>query len=353
MTRVTIVSGLNGKTPAAVLVEIRGYRILLDLGMGPTPGELPDVAGIPAPDAIFLSHAHEDHIGGLWLRARWGHPPVYASAATWSRIPFSAVPQQDRRRLAESGKGHIGPLPVITGRSGHAPGGIWLHFPHGQGLTYTGDWSLESRLIPFDYPPAAAILLTDASYGDRDECLASQQQHFLAALERGAVVPLPAGGRAADVALFLLEKGLRPRLCPEVREDIRLQRDTADRALRPLLASLLAMQPPGTDWPSDQVILCCDASGQRGLAAELMTQPGFRFIFSSHVAPGTPAAALLGAEQATWLPWNVHPRLTQVVMLADLTAARRVVPLFVNRQQCARLEARLGGRACWQAELSF
>ena len=49
-----LISGVGKKGPACFLIEAEGKRILLDLGEGPPPGALPDVAGIGRIDAVDL-----------------------------------------------------------------------------------------------------------------------------------------------------------------------------------------------------------------------------------------------------------------------------------------------------------
>ena len=67
-------------------LTLGGRTVILDSGMHPKrEGEeaLPDLArlrGRPPAEAIFLSHAHHDHIGSLPIMTRW-HPdaPVFTT----------------------------------------------------------------------------------------------------------------------------------------------------------------------------------------------------------------------------------------------------------------------------------
>ena len=83
----TAISGGSGKTPACFLVETGRVRLLLDIGLGPQPGLLPDVTGVGKVDALLLSHGHRDHIGGLHLRRQLGDPPVFAPAYIMRFLP--------------------------------------------------------------------------------------------------------------------------------------------------------------------------------------------------------------------------------------------------------------------------
>ncbi|MFC6491160.1 MBL fold metallo-hydrolase, partial [Nitratireductor sp. GCM10026969] len=99
--------------------------------------------------------------------------------------------------------------------------------------------------------------------------------------------------------------------------------------------------------PGDAIV-ATEANAEAGLAAALRARlgEGFRFLFSSHVPAGTPAEALLQAGAAHWLGWNVHPRLEDVLDLADSCAAQRVVPVFLDVSEAPNLCAGLGDRLC-------
>ncbi|MBS7707591.1 MBL fold metallo-hydrolase [Chelatococcus asaccharovorans] len=350
MARLTVVSGVGDKLPAAFLLEIEGRRILLDLGEGPAPGVLPDVSALGAVDAICVSHAHTDHAGGLRLAARLGNPPIYASAATIRQLP-PAIAHTDRLRiLPEIGDADIEGVRVRLGRSGHAPGGIWFHFPAEGGFLYTGDWSVESALLPFDQPPPALCVVTDASYGDRDSTLACQIDRIVSACAGGAVLPVPSAGRGPEMVLTLLARGLAPRACPQIRMEIEGllagHHDAIATLPRHEREALLARPGPGQDWQPTEVIVAAEANGEAGLSADLVRRRDarFRFIFSGHVPQGTPAAHLLATGQAQWLPWNVHPRLRDILDLARTSGARHIVPAFAKRDGMALLRERLGNR---------
>src|SRR3954471_5411075 len=126
MARLTAVSGLGGKGPACFLLETAAARIMLDLGYGPQPGLLPDVGGVGNVDALLISHSHRDHAGGFSLRPALGNPPVYASDIVRRLLKDSVD-----RSLPLTGVTDVLGIKVTTGRSGHAPGGVWLHLAVG------------------------------------------------------------------------------------------------------------------------------------------------------------------------------------------------------------------------------
>ena len=119
------ISGLGGKSPACFLVEANGARLFLDLGYGPQPGLWPDVSRGWAPwMPLLLSHGHRDHAGGLTLLPQIGNPPVYATDSVRRQ---SCRARTKTISLPLHGNTEVCGIRIATGRSGHAPGGIWLY----------------------------------------------------------------------------------------------------------------------------------------------------------------------------------------------------------------------------------
>ncbi|WP_445679014.1 MBL fold metallo-hydrolase [Radicibacter daui] len=361
---VRAVSGLGAKSPAAFLVEYRGKRLLMDLGAGPEPGVRPDLTGLGQIDAICLSHAHGDHVGALDARGDHGNPPVWATAATWGQIDTALVPQEARRLLPLKGSTEVLGTPVMTGRTGHAPGGVWLHLPgagrEGGGFTYMGDWTVESDLFPFDMPPQADFLIDDASYGNRDQSLADQIGALAEAAREGAVLCVPAAGRGPEMALRLAALGLRPLPCPVIRREIEaLATDDSgiiDAAPRAAMAALLkdGQLAGGAPTPQD-IVITTDANAESGLAADLLArrEEGFRFIFTGYVPPGTPAERLVAAKQALWCGWNVHPCLGDMLWLQREIKPRWVMPAFVKPASASKLAEASHATLLWEPGFRF
>ena len=105
------------------------------------------------------------------------------------------------RPLPLGGTGEVLGIEVTTGRSGHAPGGVWIHLAIGDGFLYTGDWSAESILYGYDRPTSAvATALLDCSYGGYEKPIAECWRELAPFVERG-IVEGDARGRKALTAV--------------------------------------------------------------------------------------------------------------------------------------------------------
>jgi len=326
------ISGCGAKGPACFVVETHGLRLMLDLGHGPQPGLWPDVDGVGPVDALLLSHGHQDHAGGLKLLPKIGNPRLHTTEIVARRLPAGT----DAALLPLQGAAEVLGIHVQTGRSGHAPGGIWIHLAIGDGLLYMGDYSLESALYAFDPPPPAATLILDASYGDYSTALASCQARFEPLFDIARVLlPVPEGGRGPEIALHLAHKG---RELPHIDEAMRagMQRLATVEAgsLHPGAAEemgRIAATAPPIAAPHG-VMLASRADGTAGESAQLIEmweqQPDPDIVFTGYLPPGTPAARLTESGRARYLRWNVHPRLTDNAALVRAVGARTVLPAF-------------------------
>lgn len=337
--RLRIISGLDMKGPAALLLQVEGRSILLDAGDGPEEDALLDTAALPPLDAVIVSHSHEDHIDAL---RRWQPGcPVFATAPVAAMLPAGL----DIRPLPQGGESDILGLKLTTGASGHAPGGVWLHFALGGGLLYTGDISLESRTIPFDMPPPARHLLIDASYGFYDTPLKAQEQALIAALAEKphSLLPLPLCGRGGDI-LLALETAFADRISLEdnLRQD--LEHHAAICAHAGLAAALARQRAFDAQAP---IVLAGDPHLRGGRGAALLAdwqrqgRDDVQVVFTGHVI--ATRQPLIEAGLARFVRWNVHPRLSDLHRLAEHCRAEHVTPLFTPLER-ARWRAELGPR---------
>lgn len=332
MARLTAVSGLGDKGPACFLLETGDARLMLDLGYGPQPGLWPDVERTGDVDALLLSHGHGDHAGGLRLLPKIGDPPVLATETVQRMLPAGTA----SGALPLKGETEVCGVRIRTGRTGHAPGGVWLHFAVSGGLLYMSDHCVESLLYVYDEPPPAALVILDASYHVDETPLSERLAEFEPLFDAARVLlPIPPGGRGPEIAYHLLRSG-RPLPCIDEPMRKSLERlATIDRAsVRPdALADLarLAAQAPPIAGPQG-VILAAAADAASGEAARLValweheTEP--QIVFTGYVPPGTPAERLVASGRGRRLRWNIHPRLSDNVALARATRAEIVLPAF-------------------------
>lgn len=360
MAVLTAYSGLDGKNPAAFLLEIAERRILLDLGEGPEPGVRPDLAGIGRVDAVFLSHGHIDHVGAIDLWPELGCPPVYATAPTFAAIPVlgRSLPAVAQNLLPLQGPARILDLPVTLGRSGHAIGGVWLHAAHDGGVLYMGDFSRESRILPFDPPPPAALVVTDLSYGDRDQPLAEQVAHLAGLARAGSVFPVPVKGRGAELVLRLRQSGLPAMPCPVVWSEMAALAEDDSGAISPetaaeirdCLAGLRAVRSVAQCDGSEIIVIADPETGPEGtgsLMEDFATSGlGWRFVYTGHVARHSRAEALIALGRGAWAGWNVHPRASDQIWLARQTQARQLVPAFGRLAEAPCLQKALAAQWC-------
>lgn len=339
-----LISGVGAKGPACFVIETAGKRLMLDLGEGPPPGLLPDVAAIGAIDALILSHGHKDHVGGLSLLPQLGNPPIYGTEIVAQGLPKGITAHP----LPVGGRADILGIAVETGRNGHAPGGIWLHFEIGGGLLYTGDISTESILYAYDPPTRAAdTALIDCSYGDYQKPRAACRRDLMSLIQRRpALLPVPADGRGPEIAVELLREGrteiyVDDAMLSALRTlsgdgSISLNAAIDDDIKRLAVAVKPIAQARG-------VMLAASADGTSGATARLLARwehtetPAI--VFTGYVNPGTPAERLVKSVRAQTMRWNVHPRLSDTTALVRALQAKTVVPAFCSRTYLAALSA--------------
>ena len=112
-------------------------------------------------DAVWLTHAHVDHFGGLAAVKRAWDVPVYlhpadhplwamgARQAAMYGLPFEEPPQYDRR-LADGDTLRVGGLAfAVLHTPGHAPGHCLFH---GHGIAFGGDLLFAGSIGRTDLP---------------------------------------------------------------------------------------------------------------------------------------------------------------------------------------------------------
>jgi Cft2 family RNA processing exonuclease len=332
--RLIAVSGLGPKEPAAFVVEAEGRRLLLDCGEGPEPGRLPDFNAIGKVDAVILSHSHKDHAGGLRFGDKIGRPPVFATAPVLVRITKDLVGHP----IPIRGHAEVLGIGLQTGSNGHAPGGVWLRLGVGEGLLYTGDHSPESKIYAFDVPPATATMIIDGSYGDAEERLDSQRPVIANLAARGPTLfPVPADGRASDIAIFLQEAGFDVAIDDAVRSVAKtltqVARESARAEIIPALQTLIAnARHLAEDAQPQGAMLAHGGSGDSGVASTLIKRwkdgPEPQIVFTGHLAAGTTGRKLVDSGRAIFWRWNVHPTFADNLRLVECVDPKRLIPAF-------------------------
>ncbi|HUF79828.1 MAG TPA: MBL fold metallo-hydrolase [Burkholderiales bacterium] len=330
--KLTAISGLGAKGPACFLLETGNARLLLDLGYGPAPGHWPDVSGVGRVDALLLSHGHRDHAGALERAPQVGNPPLYATSAVLGRLGRKA----DGSTLPLNGEAEVRGVRVRTGRNGHAPGGVWLHFDIEGGLLYTGDYGVESPIYAYDEPPPARTVVLDASYGDYTVSLKDCAGRLAPILERrAALLPVPPDGRGPEIAYHAATAcGTLPCIGADLRASLQRMAALERDSLRPGAAEELARiarDAPAITAPAGILLTGrADAGdGEAGsLAARWEREAQPDIVFTGYFPPGSPAQRLVDAGRGRAIRWNAHPRLADNAALARSVGAQVVLPAF-------------------------
>lgn len=236
---VTSLGGSGEEARNCFLLEAGNHTVLLDCGVRREalgefdrvyPALTREIAGRLT--AVFLSHAHEDHVAALpylyelgyrgnvygteeTIRLAGGFMKKWADfvASAGGNLPFSA---EAMKRVAFStislGKQVVEGLSVTAGRSGHMLGSCWLRFEHGgKSLLYTGDMTLAGRLLATDLPPESDGAVVDCAYAGRTLSQAGQYGALVDLAEEVAagggklLLPVPPNGRGSDILLHLCE----------------------------------------------------------------------------------------------------------------------------------------------------
>ncbi len=217
------IAGGGGIGSSAYLVEWGGKRLLLDCGIGGAgrQAELPSDL-----DAVILSHAHGDHMGGLpELLRRQPDLRIYCSKPTKLLTTFQANAAEewipgDRILVRDPGETYRildGAVELTLHRVAHILGScaVRLRFADGRVLIYSGDLGGGGlrTLRPAEPLPlgGASAVLLEATLGDRATITDADRAEVLetarAVIEDGGCCVFPAAniGRAQELAAMLGE----------------------------------------------------------------------------------------------------------------------------------------------------
>lgn len=344
---VRAISGAGHKSAACFLVETDGKKFLLDLGRN-DDGSLPDISGIGPVDAVFISHCHADHIGGLDLLDALGNPPLFATEITRAFGGHPAL--QNALPLPLSGKIDIAGIQIDCGRAGHAPGGVWIRIGGAHGVLYSGDYSAESIVYSHEPLASAHTLIVDASYGTHDIPLSPGMGALHAkAAEGSCLLPAPAAGRGIEMALELFERGHSISLCSAHERALELLLSSPATLLEGMHLRLKKLQqaaaPLTQDSTAHGVMIAAAATVQTGLAKDLYsrfrTSGEARIIFTGHIA-GEEQRSLVERGEVDMIRWNVHPTLSGLKDLLAQAGAKTILPAFLGSEDIPRFAEACG-----------
>jgi len=225
-------------------IENNDRSILLDCGGMKVDGGIYPLLNpekVRKLDAVFLSHAHEDHSAALPLLYKLGYKgKVWTSSATIKILPtyfssWKSYVEQERAILPytpyQQSKVCYSPIDykvsslkwtkiskdiyVCWGPSGHMLGAIWFSVEiAGKTVFFTGDYCQDPLLLNPVHPwvdnkIVCDVAVVDAAYGNKRLRQAHLLEDFITAikraLERGGhvILPVPLFGRGQDLIILL------------------------------------------------------------------------------------------------------------------------------------------------------
>jgi Cft2 family RNA processing exonuclease len=226
-------------------VLIGPYEVVMDTGTRPKGSDpLPSFEYLENPDLLLITHAHQDHIGGLPVFHRlFPATPMFCSAGTYE---IAQIMLQDGLKVQERNEDtealfnadeldrslfnlqitpnqEFEPLPGLIVKmipAGHIVGAMCIHLQYGdRSLLYTGDYSLTNsnttKGLRLEDLPTADILITEGTYGNINHPARKEQERGLVesvveVINNGGNVLIPAFalGRAQEIILMLKRHAL-------------------------------------------------------------------------------------------------------------------------------------------------
>ena len=366
--------GGAGEVGASCLLVSAAHRhILFDCGIRVNrtgADSLPDIEllkqSVPTLDAIFVSHAHADHIGALPLtHAAFPQTPIYATEPT-QRI--SAVMLADAVRLQENGQGEettplftqetvdatiakmqtlqmSGWVDIWDGwrvkmvQSGHILGAvsILLETPEGTYL-YGGDIStfhqktIHGLALDEIAGTAPDFMWSEATYGDGNHPARSTEEKKLAeavatVVENGGSVLIPsfALGRAQEIILILRDAMISKNISvfPVVTDGLVNSICSVYETLTPYLGTKLQKHLENSRQPlfyfrnfrkarmGEQEAICEDETPKCIIASSGMLTGGASVAYAKGLAANEKNAIFLSGYQDAESPGRRLQELTQ------------------------------------------
>ncbi|MCY0094264.1 MBL fold metallo-hydrolase [Hoeflea ulvae] len=333
--QIDLYGGFGEKGRTSVGISDPETRILLDVGIkvgaaGRDYYPAIDAAAIAALDAVFVSHAHEDHIGGLsWLLSCGFRGPVFMTHETRGEademLAQYADPAHVRQFPIDPGQVRlfrpgdtlqVGRLSIATGRSGHVAGGVWFHVDDTRRqAVYCADVTPGSSVFVMDPVPSCDLILLDASYA-ADAVSGLQRraeiEAWIAAHPGGCLLPVPASGKPLEIMAilpgrFAIHQSMREAIATQI-----LARAAFAPATRELLQQQLAL---AVDWRDgepfpDCPLLTVDGMGSAGPSVDAIGRAAAQdlpILLTGHIPDHTPARSCFDDGSASWIRLPTHP----------------------------------------------
>ncbi|MGJ8513572.1 ribonuclease J [Carnimonas bestiolae] len=330
-----------------------GRWIAVDCGMmihqdlPDSPLQVPDGQALKdrniTPEALIITHGHEDHLGAVvWLWPRWGCPiwasPLAAGLLTHRfaqhGLDTSAIRVFEPGEAFEQGEFDIRPLPVTHS----IPESAALLISAGRHrILHTGDWKLDPAPLlgpPINEAQFRALGAIDLVVGDSTNAMqpghSASEAEVLSALQE-AIAPLTgrvvissfASNLARIHSAGLIARATGRRLVLAGRAMQRMVHIAKSCGYLEELPTIVPLKDAGY-LPANEVLLMATGSqGEPGAALarlahnrmrDLELEEGDTVIFSSRVIPGNeqPIAALVNAlkqRNITVMDEHNHPDL--------------------------------------------
>lgn len=247
MVKLTFLGATNFVGSSGMLVETGSERLVLDYGTNiqEMPPAFPHAVKGKI-NAVFQSHAHLDHSGGLPILMKRSPCPIYAATPSkqmvemllndslkiarreGTTLPFAKKDAQTAvrhfRHIEYRKPVTIGGTKVVTYNAGHIPGSMMTFLRMGGSksgyntLLYTGDFNTNpTRLVKGADTklPDVDILITESTYADREHADRERHEKELIRIINStlandgiALVSNFAIGRTQEVLLILHKHGI-------------------------------------------------------------------------------------------------------------------------------------------------
>lgn len=317
----------------SIICKAGKFRMLLDCGTGTLGAGVSSEPDLDLIDVAIISHAHQDHIGGLlefyrrgyrgsWYATRQTgllgrltlqdaiklHREMYGPEALYDDVLLETVmdkfiPVDYGIELDLDEEVSIKPFPA-----GHVPGSCQWQIRHRDSrLVYSGDFNLRSSLSDatraLEYPTEEEIgstigLIVEGTYAFSPERILDNFEAREALIEqirntrsRPVLIPVLSLGRAQEVCAALSST--------EFRVGVFGLAARMTRAVSRLLGGNIVFdeRPPSTIKPHDFEVLVASSGCLQGGPSRLFYESprfaGMPVILTGHIFPGTPAKAIM------------------------------------------------------------